>query len=187
MKFKFLAVLLLSIFSISTVYAGTTTDHKKHDNQKMSAENKKDAEMLGVLIVINKNEIAAAKVAESRKVSPEVKNYAEMMKKAHTKNLKETEKLTHKIGKVKENDDAKSLEKDGKKELATLKDTNGDNFQKTYMNDMVTDHQNALDKLDGFIKDANNADVKKHLEMTREHVQMHLDKAKEIQDQLNKA
>jgi putative membrane protein len=54
------------------------------------------------------------------------------------------------------------------------------------MNAMVKGHTEALNMIDTKLtQEVNNGDLKDHLEKTRHHVQMHLDKAKKIQASLS--
>lgn len=64
----------------------------------MQKSRNKDGKIIGTLIVINKNEIAAAKEALKKSTNPEVIHHAKMLKKQHTQNLNDTIKLSKRFG-----------------------------------------------------------------------------------------
>jgi putative membrane protein len=138
-----------------------------------------------VLIVINKNEIAAAKLAMNKSQNKQVKDYANMMEKQHTENLNETLKISKQLKIAPTGSkESEQLKQDGKKELATLKNAKKD-FDMVYINNMIKDHESALNFLNQNINNNNNADLEKHLQNTKVAVEKHLEEAKEIQKTLN--
>jgi putative membrane protein len=176
MKLKFLTILLLSVFSATTIYADETTS--------VANPNQADEEVLGTLVVLNKNEIAAANAVESKNVSPEVKQFAEMMTKEHGENLQAALNLATKIGKPIENEQAQTMANQGKAQISNLRTLDNKQLQDTYINTMVTDHQAALSTIDTALQTVNNPELKKLLEATRTHVEHHLGVAKQLQEQL---
>lgn len=137
-----------------------------------------------ILIVINKNEIAAAKLAATKSHNKMVKEYANMMKKDHTQNLEKTIKISKQLKIVPtSSSESTQLKEDGKKELDALENTAKD-FDRMYIDNMVKDHESALDFLDQHINNTNTI-LQKHLQDTKKAVEQHLEKAKEIQKTLN--
>jgi putative membrane protein len=172
MKTKLAILALLASFSVAGFAADTSAQTK-------------DREILGTLVALNKNEIAAAKEVEKSKISADVKKFADFMIVEHGKNLRETMKLSRTLGKPENDKKALMLKAKGLKELASLKITKEKNMNKTYIDDMVADHESALELVDNdLLKNVTNAKLKKHLEMTREHIAHHLDEAKAIQAKL---
>ena len=55
-----------------------------------------DQEIIATLIVLNNNEISAADLAPSKTSNKEVGEYARLMKKEHSKNLKQTMSISKK-------------------------------------------------------------------------------------------
>lgn len=142
---------------------------------------------LAWLITVNKNEIASGKLAAKKSTNADVKKFAKIMIAAHTKNLNQTKKLSHKLkAKLMETSDVTNLKKDGEKELADLKSAKSEDFDKQYVDAMAKDHSDALDKLNSLIDDAKNKNLQAHLNATREEVKKHLQMAQDLQKKLSK-
>lgn len=173
MKFKYLLMLILTVFLSSSMAAE-------------NASKAKDRDILGSLVALNKNEISSAQQVKRSKLNPDVKAFANFMIVEHKKNLASTMKLSHTIGKPTKSKETMMLKLKGLKELASLKITSDKNLQKTYIDDMVKDHQDALDMIDNnLLPNVTNAQLKSLLDETRTHVAKHLEKAKAIQSKLD--
>ncbi|WP_455434483.1 DUF4142 domain-containing protein [Xanthomonas sp. WHRI 7945] len=132
---------------------------------------------LGLLGAVDKNEIAAAKQAQEKKVTGAVLDYAKMMEKEHSANLEKTKAL----GTLAETPDVKQLETKGEQELTTLGQKSGKDYAAAYIDAMIAGHKEALQLIDSQMTAAASTDpVKKHLTETRTHVEQHLAKAEEI-------
>lgn len=173
-----LACTLIAALPFTTSYAKTTETH---------AQTKTDGEIIAWLITVNQNEINAAKVAETKKLSDkDVTDFAQLMIKEHGENLEGTKKISH-SDKIKPVETAaiKDMQKNGQEEGTKLKALDGTKFEVVYIDDMVKGHENVLKMLDDtYLKEANNAALKQHLTDTRTHVVAHLEKAKKIQADL---
>lgn len=147
------------------------------------AQNLSDQEIGEILKTVNEVEIDAAKAAKSRASNPEVKQFAKDMETAHEDNNKEAKTVFKKADiDPKRNDVAKTLKKDAKDKLSELKKKKGAEFDKAYIDNQITMHQQVLNDLDQkFIPAAKNPEFKTFLETTRAHVQEHLSKAQQIQ------
>jgi putative membrane protein len=143
------------------------------------------AQALGVLIVLNNNEIAAGHLAEAKSHNPNVKKFAALMIKEHGKNLQKTEKLSHSLQITPaHNVIAMKLKAQGMKEAAMLNKLQAASFDKAYINAMVKGHENALVLVAKLQMKAADPKVKKHLAMTEEHIKKHLQKAIAVQKTL---
>lgn len=146
-------------------------------------------EALALLNAVNDHEIKAAEMAKSKNVTGPVLEYANMMQAEHGKNMTETSALLQTAGGAPA-DSARLNEQKAKAEAkrAQLQGLEGEAFAKAYIDAMVTDHAEALTMLDSMlIPAATDEAVKTHLTMTRQHVQQHHDRAREIQTQLGGA
>jgi len=175
------------LLATSTSFALDTPDAAAKTS-KASAQtqaSQKDKEIVAFLIVLNKNEIAAAQVALHKEVNSKVKAFATLMTTQHTQNLEETLKLSA-DDKIQPHDNAMvlSLKKAGKKELGVLTPLTGTAFEKAYINAMVKGHADALVIIDKQLTQVTNPDLKKHLIATRAHVVHHLEDAKAVQKDL---
>jgi putative membrane protein len=177
MKTKLLALCTITAFTLSPL---------AHAADASATDKKTDQEVLGTLVTLDKNEIAAADYVLKQSVAPGVKDFATMMTKDHGDNVKQATKMSKKLGGSPiVNADAKTLKAQGKDELDALKKLKGKELEVTYINDMVKDHKDALETIDGsLLKNASNPDLKKMLEATREHVQHHLEVATDLQSKM---
>lgn len=147
-----------------------------------------DSEIAEVLMTANDAEIDAAKVAKSKASDKTVKDFAEEMVSEHEANEKESKKITkdEKI-KAKSNDTAKDLKKEAKEKLSDLKKKSGKDFDLAYIQSQINMHQQLLKDLEQkYIPQAQNTQFKKFLSETKNHVEQHLAKAKEVESTLVK-
>lgn len=182
-------VSVVFVFSTSVAIADDHADHNDQSKTSSSAKvNSKDSVIVSFLEVLNQNEIDAGKEALQKSNNAEVKDYAELMVKAHTDNLDETTKLADKLGLQKVDTGAvKALEMKGKKTMKKLSSATDKTFDKVYVEDMVKGHEDALKSVQRFIKQTSNADLKAHLEATANAIKDHLETIKKIQSNMHKA
>lgn len=154
---------------------GASTQESK---QAMKASG--DAAALAVLATVDKDEIAAAKLALTKGMSKGAEAYAQMMVHEHEANLAETKKL--KPSGTGHHTEAMQVKKEDDATMAKLKPLEGKAFEKAYIDAMVAGHTKVLGKLDNeLLPKASDAQVKAHLQKTREAVSKHLDAAKALQ------
>jgi putative membrane protein len=149
--------------------------------QAQDNDTTKDAETVGLLSVINQNEINSSQSAVNQARNAQVKEFANMMVREHSDNLTQTQALGITAS---ENNDAQKMREKGQKEVEKLGSKDIEDFDKAYMKNMVKDHEEALKVIDKKIASTQNDQLKSHLMKTREHVSNHLNEAKKIQDQL---
>lgn len=179
--FIFLALSLFSHFSFAKQNNALTQDNKSN-----TEVNQQDNNILAVLVVLNKNEIKAAKEALKHTKNGHVTTFALLMQKDHGNNLKETLKIAHDINiSIKPTASSNELKEKGKKELNNLSSLKGNEFDKAYIDAMVKGHQNALEQVTQFQSQTNNEELKNHLNQTKTAVEKHLNIAKEVQNKLN--
>ncbi len=144
---------------------------------------KGDAEVLGLLAAVNVNQIVAAIVAEQKKLRPEVASYAKTLHKEHGMNLDETLKLGQKINVTPLHTTAvDALRRKGAGQLAALVPLEADKFESAYVAAMIMGHTEVIGMIDNeLLKNAESAELKKHLTATRMHVSTHLEAAKKLQ------
>lgn len=185
--------LLFSLVCSAVLFASgcNTNPHFYNETNQpvthVSVEQKQtDAKILSSLIVLNKNEIAAANTAQQKSANHAVRNYAESMNKAHSRNLQEAERLSQKLDVApKQGQTAAQLQRKGRQELAALNRLQNHAFDRAYINSMVKDHAAALQLLDQrLIPQATNPQLRQYLEATRANVAQHLKQAQAVQNQL---
>ena len=167
-------------------------------------------EALAMVNAVNDHEIKAAEMAKSKKVTGPVLEYANLMQAEHSKNMTQTTALMQTAGGANADANAGAAAGAGagmaagsagsagadsarvnahrakaEAKRAQLQGLEGEAFARAYIDAMVTDHAETLTMLDSMlIPAASDEAVRTHLTMTRDHVKMHHDRAREIQTQL---
>jgi len=127
-------------------------------------------------------EVEAAKVAQSRATSADVKAFAKQMVADHTKSTADL-KSTLKTANLTLTPPS-ALPGDMADTVNDLKTVDAKDFDKKYMSLMVDSHQDALDLQSRYANDGDNAQLKAFAATTAQKVQEHLTKAKTIRDAL---
>jgi putative membrane protein len=145
-----------------------------------------DAQIAAIVVTANQVDIDAGKLAASRGTNPEVQKFGQQMVTDHEGVNKSAIDLVTKLKVTpEENDTSKALKAGGDKNLATLKALSGAAFDKAYIDNEVTYHQQVLDALDKtLIPNAKNAELKALLVKVRPAFVAHLEHAKKIQASL---
>jgi putative membrane protein len=153
-----------------------------------SASPPTDEQILTITHVANQGEIEQAKLAQSKAKDPRVKKLAAMMLKDHT--AADGKGLS--LGRHNHLDPSPSkastdLESGADGNTQMLKGTTGADFDKSYVDTQVKEHQEVLDAIDQkLVPNAKNADLRTYLAEVRTKVAMHLQHAKDLQAELAK-
>ena len=142
-----------------------------------------DAQIAAIVVTANQVDIDAGKLAESHGSSAEVKSFGKQMVTDHTGVNKQATALVTKLKVTpQDNPTAQSLKSGGEKNVANLKSLKGAAFDKAYVDNEVTYHQQVIDALDKtLIPSASNAELKALLVKVRPAFVAHLEHAKKIQ------
>lgn len=177
----FLTMVAAPVFSGS--YHGEK--YKKQEySQGNPRENQTNRAILAWLVVLNKNEIAAAELAFQKNGNRAVEKYARWLHQQHSQNLKQTYNLSREIGEPKHTTLSASLKKEGQQEMRSLRPLAGKQFDRAYINGMVEGHREALNKMSSLMKDTDNSRLEKQIRITRAMVSNHLKKGVEIKHRL---
>ncbi len=122
-------------------------------------------------------EIEAAKIAESRSKTPAVTGFAKQMVIAHTAMMNDMKPLVTAAGQT----PAAKLDERRQGFIDNLKSAAAADFDKTYIDQQVAAHGEALTLMQGYAKDGPDAGLKGGAAKAVPMVQEHLDKAKAIQ------
>jgi putative membrane protein len=122
-------------------------------------------------------EIQAAQIAQQKSKNPDVKKFASEMIKDHTKLSSEMKPLITKAGQTPPTD----LDQRRKGFLDNLKAADAGAFDKTYMDQQVAAHDEALTLMQGYAKDGGDAGLKAAAAKAVPTVQHHSDMAKQLQ------
>jgi putative membrane protein len=140
------------------------------------------ADALAMLMTVDEHEIAAADQALGKNVTGAVRDFAQMMKTDHGKNLTDTTKLG---GAASTAPAVKTLKDKGDADLRALDAQSGKAYEKAYIDAMVKGHTDALAMIDNtLLPAATDPNIRQHFTTTRAAVARHLEKAKEIQGTL---
>lgn len=133
------------------------------------------------LVQGNMYEIEAAKIAEQRSKNPEVKAFARMIVSDHTKLGDEAKPVIAKAGQKA----PKDLDQRRKGFLDNLKAAKPADFDKTYIDQQVSAHDETLTLLHGYAKDGSDAGLKALAAKATPVIQKHDDAAKKLQAKLS--
>jgi len=185
MKSKFYLSFMVAVcMGLSLFAVGSNAAHElTHKYEAKNTVTPKDNEIIGVLMVLNKNEIAVANAVLKKTSNPVIIKYARMLKKEHTKNLNKTLRISKKIGAMPiESAVSKKLQRHGEDELRVLSTLQGQPLDKKFISLMVKDHSDALHLIDTkLLKYVSNPMLKEQIIATRPHIAKHLEDAKQIQ------
>ncbi len=123
-------------------------------------------------------EVELGKYAAAHATSAKVKEFGNMMVTDHTKANDELKS----IAASKNITIPATMDEDTQKKVTDLESKKGADFDKAYVDMMVDDHQEDIDKFKKEATDGNDADVKAFAAKTLPVLQKHLDSIKSIKD-----
>lgn len=140
------------------------------------------ADALAMLMTVNEHEIAVADQALGKNVTGAVRDFAQMMKTDHSKNLADTTRLG---GAASTSPAVDALKRKGESDERALDAQTGKAYEKAYIDAMVKGHTDALALIDNtLLPAATDANIRQHFTTTRTAVARHLERAKEIEGTL---
>jgi putative membrane protein len=148
------------------------------DKNMMSAE---DQNIATKIEESHQGEVDLARWAKDHASNSDVKDYADMIADDHTSAMKDLNNLMqdkHAAGAPEQ----KPAE--ARADLSKLENLSGPEFDRQFMNMMVTDHQKTIDNLRNFQMQAQNPDLKDYINDLIPKVQKHLEKAQDLQSKM---
>jgi putative membrane protein len=147
-----------------------------------------DGQILQVTHVANVGEIDQAKLALVKSKDTRVRTFAQMMVRDHTQADKNGMLLAKKENIEREpSPTSEALTTDATSATASLKADPAADFDKSYVDTQVKEHQSVLDMLDQkLLVNVTNPAVKSYLTEVRAAVASHLQHAQELQAQMQK-
>ena len=151
------------------------------------AQQPTDPQIAAIVVTANQVDIDAGKLAEMKGSNDEVKAFGKQMAADHTRvNASAVELVTKLKVTPEDNATSKSLKAGGEKNVANLKSLSGAAFDKAYIANEVTYHQQVLDAVDTvLIPGAKNEELKALLVKVRPAFLAHLEHAKKVQASLH--
>ncbi len=153
----------------------------------MDVSSLNDAQLAAVLNAINQGEIQEAQIAQSRATAPEVKHLAQHLANAHQQIATKTQALFTRIQITpSDNSVSQQLQTDSQNELGALQGMRGRDFDRTFVDDQIKDHNQAIELIDRMIPNAKNPELKSELQTLRGRLENHLRDAERAQATLQK-
>ena len=126
-------------------------------------------------------EVRLGRLAEEKGATPDVRAFGTMMVEHHTVAGTELKQVATRHGITADDDDRD----ENQREFDRLSALTGSDFDRAYLDEMIDDHEDAIDEIDGKVNDNDeHADLKGWAAKTRPVVKQHLEKAKEIRGRL---
>jgi putative membrane protein len=147
-----------------------------------------DPQIASIVVTANQVDIDAGKLASATSTNAEVKKFGQLMVTDHMGVNKSATALVTKLKVTPEdNPTSQSLKAGGDKNVTALKGLKGAAFDKAYIENEVTYHQQVLDAVDKvLIPGAKNEELKALLVKVRPAFVAHLEHAKQLQSSLGK-
>lgn len=128
----------------------------------------------------NYDEIQLGKLAEEKGTNPAVKEFGQRMVTDHTKLTEQMKPYAEQWGIA----PPTALSADAQKEYDKLQGLSGNDFDKTYIDDMVTDHTKDLNAFTKEVKDTKDAKFKSSVEQGKSVVAAHKNMAYDLKKKL---
>jgi putative membrane protein len=171
---------------------GCADGTKNPEKQAMEANEAKtetnraeeDAETMVQAAVSDMMEIQSSQIAATMATQPAVKEYANMMVTEHTNMSSQTKDLAARKGFSL----PAALDQDHMDDLEDMRKwAKGEEFDTKYMAKQVDMHQKTLDELEDRMEASADIDVKAWAQAASSKVRMHLDRAKQLKDEVDAA
>ena len=125
----------------------------------------------------NIGEIDVARVALQKSDNKDVKDYANMIQSDHKNTLEDLTDLM-----IDKNvQPPKTVAAETQQDMNRMNSLTGPEFDREFANKMVSDHEKAVELFRDHQAIAQNADVKKYVNDVLPRLEMHLDKARQLQ------
>ena len=173
---------LSCIFSACVVLSGCQTNTMMNPLQSTHLTM---AQSIETGITFDKNEIAVAKLAKKRAVSPRVKQYANYLHEHYTTDLHKKLKYVHNEHITLETSKAATdLQDHGRLEIARLEAASPAHFDREFIQESIKDQEGAIQYFDNAIHNETNPHAIAKLKEQRKHAEVCLKKAQKIQQSM---
>lgn len=148
-----------------------------------------DMQIVAVAMAANDGEVQMAEMAKKKATNADVKQFAALMYSHHSQGMQKTKTLATKSKLSEEESDlSQKLKSDVSTTMTTLRDKEGREFDKAYMESQVKAHKDVLAAMDTrLLPNAQHSELKTLLGEMRRQVADHLTKAQDIQGKLDKS
>jgi putative membrane protein len=160
--------------------SNTSMDTTSNKMAGTMSVDKPTSEFMVKVADVGMTEVQLGQLAQNKGMNQRVKDFGAMMVKDHTaagdelKNLALQKNVTL----------PSTVGNDHQKKIDDLNKKNGKDFDKDYMDAMVSGHESTVKDFEKASKDTKDADVKSWIDKTLPTLRMHLDSAKAIKKSL---
>lgn len=126
-------------------------------------------------------EVELAQLAQDRAQSQQVKDYAQMIANDHQQANQELQNLAQQ----KNINVPQTMKEDHREKMENLRDKSGSEFDKEYMDLMVEQHENDIDKFESKQDEVQDQELKNWVDNTLTTLRQHKDQAEQIKEQVN--
>jgi putative membrane protein len=142
-----------------------------------------DGQIVAITAAANTAEIEQGRLAQEKAHDPRVRDFGAMMVDHHGEARQDQQKLS--VEPV-SNTDSQRMQRDAEDALRSLKQKNGKEFDRAYLQLQIDEHKQVRDELqDKLLPSAKDSGVKAYLEDIKPKVESHLAQAERLQEELN--
>jgi putative membrane protein len=147
-----------------------------------AADKLTDAQIAAIVVTANQIDIDACRLAESKSTNPEVKAFAHRMIADHTNVNKQATDLATRLKITPEESTlSRAMKSDAKRHMDEMEKLNSEDFDKLYLNDEFSFHNEVIDAVDSkLMPSAENIDLKSLLAKVRPALIAHRDHADKL-------
>jgi putative membrane protein len=176
-------ILLTTLLALLGTSCSSDKKSSKTAKEEVSANITTDEEISNVLMTANTQEMTMAQIGKEKASHPKIKAFAAKMFTEHARNNDMVIAWSKRKDRLPEETKAsRKMKLTAESKMEELKELEGDEFDRVYMETQVKLHQKVLDKIDStLIPNARDVQLRTMLQHTRGKVADHLKVAKEIQ------
>lgn len=152
----------------------------KDDDDNIDELNKTDRTFITKVAIGNTTEVQAGSLAASKATNPGIKAYGEMMVAEHTLAQADLKRVGSQVGVAV----ADTVDAEHKALMQLLNSLSGREFDSTYINSQVADHEKTEMIFQAELNDGDNDSVQAYANKYLPHIQLHLQKADSLADAL---
>jgi len=154
-----------------------------HDDKTAKQAPLDDAQIVAITAAANSAEIEQGRLAQERAHDPRVRDFGAMMVDHHGEASQDQQKLRVEPT---QGTDSQRMQRDAEDALRSLKQKDGKEFDRAYLQLQIDEHRRVRDELqDKLLPSAKDSGLKAYLEAIKPKVESHLAQAERLQEEMN--
>jgi len=154
-----------------------------HDEKGAKQAALDDAQIVAITAAANSAEIEQGRLAQEKAHDPRVRDFGAMMVDHHGEARQDQEKLRVEPT---QGTDSQRMQREAEDALRSLKQKNGKEFDRAYLQLQIDEHRKVRDELqDKLLPSAKDSGLKAYLEDIKPKVESHLAQAERLQEEMN--